>query len=68
MTYITKEYDFHDAIFNGFVNVRPDDFNILNTKRITDSQYEVKTTHGIFICESFENDEATVYMRVTPLI
>ena len=60
MTYVTQTYDFYDAL-----KVKHPDAEIKSTSRITDNQYLVETNrHGSFVCESFENDDAKVYMKV----
>ncbi|CAB4124516.1 hypothetical protein UFOVP58_6 [uncultured Caudovirales phage] len=60
MTYIAQTYDFYDAL-----KVKQPDLEIKTTSRITDNQYLVETErHGNFVCESFEDDAATIYMKV----
>jgi hypothetical protein len=60
MTHVTQTYDFYDAL-----KVKHPDVEIITTSRITDNQYLVETVlHGSFVCESFENDDAKVYMKV----
>ena len=60
MTYVTQAYDFYNAL-----TVKHPDVEIKTTSRITDNQYLVETVlHGNFVCESFENDNAKVYMKV----
>jgi hypothetical protein len=68
--YVTQNYDFHDAI-----RVSPDihlgkyeDLVIYKVDAITDSQSLVRTSEGTFVCESFEDKDATVYMKVYPFI
>ena len=70
MTYITQEYDFFDAITKKFNldSPRYKDFDIINVKLILDNAAIVETSHGKYHCESFEDKEANVYMKVTPFV
>tara|TARA_R110000868_G_scaffold209825_1_gene459688 strand:- start:803 stop:1009 length:207 start_codon:yes stop_codon:yes gene_type:complete len=67
--FITKEYDFHDAICK-FLNVAVDD--VLIDKVLTISNHDdrnmVETSRGLFYCESFEDLDANVYMKVARVI
>jgi hypothetical protein len=60
MTYVTQTYDFYEAL-----KVKYPDSEIKTTSRITDNQYLVETVlHGNFVCESFEDADAKIYMKV----
>jgi hypothetical protein len=60
MTYVTQTYDFYEAL-----KAKYPDSEIKTTSRITDNQYLVETDqHGNFVCESFEDADAKIYMKV----
>ena len=63
MTYIAQTYDFHVAISKMHQNL-----DIYSTERITDNQYLINSNRGKFVCESFEDDNACVYMKVYEVI
>jgi len=65
--YVTEGFDFHDAIYAG-VWRQSAGFNITSVSVIDDKSAIVKTTHGKFYCESFEDKDANVYMKVFPIL
>ena len=66
MAYVTQTYDFYEAITRCWdpESKKNSTLAITNVEVITDNQYLVNTTHGKFMCESFEDKSATVYMKV----
>lgn len=69
-SYVTQEYNFFDAITAKF-NLESDmykGFEITNVKSISDNMSIVSTTHGKFHCESFEDDDKNIYMKVTQYV
>lgn len=65
--YVTKHYDFHDAIYEGVFR-QSHKFNVLSVNEINNNSAIVETTHGTFYCESFEDKEANTYMKVFPIL
>jgi len=63
MTYVTKTWDFHDAISKRFEDVVID-----NVCHLTGTTATVETNKGVFHCESFVDDNETIYMRVTEFV
>lgn len=66
--YITQEYDFYYAISKSIAPNDAKEFGVITSKRITDYQYLIETTHGKFVCESFENDTGDIFMKVYDFI
>lgn len=66
--YVTKEYDFHNAISKNIDVIDNNEFVINTVDVITDNSSIIKTTYGDFLCESFEDVNASVYMKVFPII
>jgi len=62
--YVTENYDFYDAIYS---RIR-EDFEIISTKEILNNSAIVSTTKGRFYCETFEDKNANIYMKVYPVI
>jgi len=65
--YITQEYDFFEAITKN-INLESatyKGFAIDSVKSIRGDMSIVRTTHGNFHCESFEDDDANIYMKVS---
>jgi len=70
MTFITQEYDFFDAIIKkmNLASKKYNGFAIDKVIPILDNASIVKTTHGNFHCESFEDNNKNIYMKVTTFI
>lgn len=70
MGYITQTYDFYEAVTvnknleTGFYK----GFEIEQVETVSDNQAIVRTNRGNFFCESFEDNSATIYMRVSAFI
>jgi hypothetical protein len=62
MTYVTKAWDFHDAISKKFENVI-----ISEVINLTGESAIVKTNKGAFCCESFVANYE-IYMKVTEFV
>jgi len=65
--YVTENFDFYAAIYAG-VWRQSHGFNITSVSEVDDKSAIVKTTHGKFYCESFEDKDANVYMKVFPIL
>lgn len=63
MTYIVETENAHDAISFG----RDIEVLIDKVTNITENQIRVETNIGNFVCESFEDADANVYMKVYEL-
>ena len=66
---IVEEYDFHDAIekaFNLYTlhSEKYTEVDISNVEELNLHSAIVTTNIGKFYCEAFEDDEATIYMKV----
>lgn len=59
MDYVSKSFDFHDAISKYY-----DDVNIISIVNLTNKSTLVKTNVGTFVCETFETTDGEVYMNV----
>ena len=59
MTYVSENFDFHDAISMRYNNV-----DITSIIHLTRNSALVKTNVGNFVCETFENFDGEVYMKV----
>ena len=72
MSYVTKNYDFHDAINVGLNRIKcykpTVDCIIENVDEISDNSALVSTNFGIFYCKSFEDKNANVYMEVSKVL
>jgi hypothetical protein len=66
--FVTQEYDFYEAITKSLTCAECQSFEITRVDHIMDDKAIVDTTHGKFICESFEDEAATIYMRVTTVV
>jgi len=68
-SYITEQYDFHDAITAPW-NLKSNkykDFNIIKVNPISDNVSIVNTSHGEYWCESVEF-ENRIFMKVAKLV
>ena len=67
MSYVTQEYDFYNAIMKGLglgEVATEDDLLIDKVLTVGDNRAIVYTSHGTFCCETFEDAEANIFMRV----
>lgn len=69
-SFITKEYDFFDAITKNMNLAKAPykEFCINKVIRVLDDASIVETSHGNFYCESFEDHSENIYMKVTSYI
>jgi hypothetical protein len=70
LPFVTKEYDFFTAITKK-LNLNSPTFKafaIVDVEFVTDAYAIVKTTHGNYFCETFENKAADIYMRVSSFV
>lgn len=61
-SYVTQEYDFHEAIIKN-LNLESSlykNFHILDVENVLNNSAIVSTTHGKFYCETWENNDAEV--------
>ena len=75
MAFVTKEYDFFVAItknmklnsekYKGFNHIKVD---LIKVDHVTPSSSIVETSHGTFFCETFEDLDANIYMKVFDFI
>lgn len=63
MTYVTKTWDFHDALSKRFKDVVID-----NVRHLTGNSSVVETNKGVFHCESFVDDSEIIFMKVTEFV
>jgi hypothetical protein len=67
VAYVTKNYDFGEAIDVGLNRVKGTTI-IKGVNEINDNSCIVNTDFGNFYCESFEDKNANVYMKVFPIL
>jgi len=69
-SYVTQEYDFYTAITKNIdlSHFRYKNFRITEINHVFDNAAIVKTTHGNFYCETWGDDLANTFMRVSDFL
>lgn len=65
---IVQEYDIHTAIFRALGTIDFNSLKINKTIQVNSASMIVHTNMGPFLCESFEDVEKTIYMRVERIL
>lgn len=68
--YITQEYDFYEAITKKWNMDSPmyQNFDIIGVNPVLGNVSIVDTTHGKFWCETCEDEDANIFMKVIPYV